>query len=113
MGFRLTQYMRENGLKATVVNEPLVKIIDRGGDSIRKNDKAVYTGVTYFIDKHGEYMRQLSPEFLATYLAIAGERASRIQLHKEASRYYYRAWALRPTDPKALGRLLKSYFKTV
>ena len=109
LGLRLTTYFRDHGLTTAVVNEPLIRVIDRGGASIRRNNEAVFAGSTHFLRKHHNYLVKENKNLRYFYLAIAGERGRRIGKYKEASHYTFEAWKMRPFNFKAVARLVRAY----
>ena len=109
LGVRITQHLKQEGLFVSCVDKPLIKIIDRGGGSIRKSDRAVFEGSTHFLKKHGDYIKLVDQNMYFDYLNVAGVRGRRAGETATARKYLLQAIKIRPLAVKSWYRLLLTF----
>ncbi|WP_420458067.1 glycosyltransferase family 2 protein [Neolewinella sp.] len=109
LAIRIARYLRENNGRVAYTDEPLVNVIDRGGKSIRKNDRAVFEGMRRCVEVHRDYLRRVDTNLLHHYLSAAGARGLRVAEVSEARAYLREAITIKPLYLKGIARLVRSY----
>jgi len=116
LGLRLTAHVERQGraVTARVIAKPLVQmdIPDVPGSSNAYSDRRRYESALYIIDAHGPRL-SLDPALLATYWAIAGVAAARLDRGSDAARCFARAARLQPRRPRHLARALAACVPTL
>ena len=113
LGFRLFPVLKRDKLTVVAIEDPLVEIVVREGESIRKNDRAVYEGTVYLLRKHRALIETFNDDTLYSYLSVAGVLGCRIGDTKTGVSYLLQAIRVKPFNPKSIARLLYHPFRAL
>jgi glycosyltransferase involved in cell wall biosynthesis len=105
---RALPLMRERGMTAVLIDEPLIDIERRqAGDRPLSQPADLRHGAEYLIEHHRPLLAT-RPRALANYYAIAGASAAQLGDHGRARRHLLLAARTYPRDPKHLVRAVVS-----
>jgi hypothetical protein len=110
LGMRLGRALAARGAGATHLTRSLVSIelptgAGLGGkaSSLAYSDERRRQTAEHILAKHHHALRS-APRLEQTYLRIAGVASARLGRHRDARRYFLRAWRVRHGDLRELGR---------
>ncbi len=108
LGLRLLPYCHDRGWTAATVAEPLVVYHRPAGPEGEEAYRARLEGARRLLARHGETFRRKDPRGYASYCAVAGVNAARLDRIPEARRHFRAAVRIYPRGWRHLGRFFLS-----
>lgn len=104
LAMRLVPHVRNRNLRIVVLDEPLVTVhLGATASHIRSDDRAVLAGAQYLLQHHRELLES-SPPSLADSHTVAGVRAARLGMYREARQHLVAAAFADAGNPKRWAR---------
>lgn len=108
LAIRLVEYMDKHRIGIRNIFIPLIKVHVHKGAKIRNDDRAIYDGTVYTLEKH-RHLFEANKKLYIDYLKVGAVSAYRLGEISEAQVLFFKAWRLNMLKIKSFGQLLISF----